>query len=593
MNELEKMETVEETITPVTQEIENNDSPRYHSMTKEELLTSIREVLDAGNLEAHKEVAAMKQAFFNLKTKENLEELKAYVDAGNQPETFSAMPDEIETEFKQLYAKFKDLRAAYLAAAEEEKKKNLEKKQEILSKMKEISGDIDKVNTRYNEFRQLQQDFRDIKEVPAQAENETWKSFQNISEEFYDHLKMNKELRDLDFKKNLEAKKALIASAQKLMEMADVVAASREMQALHEEWRALGPVAKELRDEIWEQFKEASTAVYKRSQEYFEKRKAEEQANEDAKTAICNEVEGIDITKLIKNSDWTAATEKVIELQKKWKELGFASRKANATLYTRFRKACDNFFESKAEYYKKSKDELASNLAKKTALCEKVEALKEGTDLKKAMDEVVKLQAEWKTIGGVPRKVSDEIWKRFTDGCNYFFDARKKQNRERRKEETDNLAAKRAVIESLKGLPKDGERSEVIGKVKELQAEWNAIGFVPFKVKDELYTEYRAVVDALYEAYNSRESRQRMSKFENRVNELKGDSGMMGRERDRLVRALEARRSELQTIENNMGFFNVKSSAGSSLLKDMEHKLNRLKNDIKEIEEKISLLDKE
>ncbi len=621
MNELEKVDSAaEETTTPVpvqpeasgenacaeesspaldiesvadSQEEEPKEGPRFHSMNKEELLAAIREVLDAGNMEAHREVSAMKQAFFNLKTRENLEELNAFIEEGNQPEAFSARPDEMEIEFKQLYAKFKEQRAAYLAEAEETRRRNLEKKQEIIEKMKEIAGDIDQVNARFSDFQQLQQDFKAVKEIPAQAEGDVWKSFQAVVEQFYDHLKMNKELRDLDFKKNLEAKRQLIEQARKLADMPDVIAAFRALQGLHDEWRDLGPVAKDLRESIWEEFKDASTVVNKRHQDYFEQRKASEQANEEAKTKICEELEAIDCAAMKSYADWNATTDRIIALQKEWKELGYASRKVNASLFSRFRKACDTFFDAKTEYFKKTKDELNANLEKKTRLCERAEALKETDDLKKAMDEVVKLQAEWKKIGGVPRKQSDAVWKRFTEACNYFFDERKKQNRERRREETDNLDAKRKVIEALSQLPKDGDRAEVIGRVKELQAEWNAIGFVPFKMKDKLYAEYREVVDALYNAYNTRESRQRMSNFENRVSELKGDDRMMGRERDRLVRALESRRSELHTIENNMGFFNVKSSAGNSLLKDMEHKLKRLREDIREIEEKIALLDTE
>jgi hypothetical protein len=611
MNEFEKVEPVEETTAPVpvantevvaaenvsveeSVEIEQTEeSPRYHAMSKDELLAAMKEIMDAGNMEAHREVTAMKQAFFNLKTRENLEELNAFVEAGNQPEAFSALPDEKENEFKQLYAKFKEQRAAYLEQAEETRRQNLAKKQEILDKMKAIADDIEQVNTHFQDFQTLQQEFKAIKDVPAQAETDIWKSFQTVVEQFYDHLKMNKELRDLDFKKNLEAKRSLIEQAKKLADVSDPIAAFRTLQGLHDEWRNLGPVAKELREEIWEEFKEASSVVNKRHQEYFEQRKASEQANEEAKTKICDELDTIDLATMKSFADWTTATDRIIELQKNWKELGFASRKANTALYTRFRSACDKFFEAKAEFFKKSKEELSSNLEKKTKLCERVEALKEETDLKKAMDEVVKLQGEWKKIGGVPRKVSDALWKRFTVACNYFFDERKKQNRERRREETDNLDAKRKVIEELKALPKDGDRAEVIGKVKELQNKWNEIGFVPFKMKDRLYADYREVVDALYNAYNTRESRQRMHNFENRVSELKGDDRMMGRERDRLVRALEGRRLDLKTIENNMGFFNVKSSAGSSLLKDMEHKIKRLKDDIKEIEDKIALLDKE
>ena len=564
---------------------------RFHEMTKEELLAQLKAILDENNMEAHKEVAALKQAFYNIRNKETLDELNAFVEAGNDPAVFSANPDEVENEFKTLFAQFKERRADYIAADEAMRKENLEKKQEIISKLNEIASDIDNVNVKFPEFQQLQQDFKAIKEIPAGAENDIWKQFQTVTEQFYDHLKMNKELRDLDFKKNLEAKKALIEEAKSLENMNDPVAAFRRLQTLHDEWRELGPVAKEIRETIWDEFREASTVVNRRHQEYFEQRKASEQANEEAKTAICEEIEAIDFSKFTKFSEWNDATNKVIELQKKWKEYGFASRKSNNALYARFREACDKFFNAKAEYFQHTKDEFAANLEKKTALCERAEALKDSEDLKKATDEIVKLQAEWKNIGTVPRKQSDAIWQRFQTACNYFFDERKKQNSARRKDENANLEAKRKVIEDLKALPLDGDRRETLGKVKELQAKWQEIGFVPFKMKDKLYAEYREICDALYGAYANRENRARMSKFNSRVSEMKDDSQKMNREREKLVHAYETRKSELQTIENNMGFFNVKSNAGSSIVKEMERKIKRLKDDMAQIEEKIAILD--
>lgn len=569
------------------------EGKRFHSMSKQELLDALKEILAADNMEAHREVTAIKQAFFNIKSRENLEELNAFIEAGNQPEAFSSTPDEVENEMKTLYSEFKERRAAFIAADEERRKENLAKKMEIIDKMKEIAGDIDNVNVKFPEFQQLQQDFKAIKDIPAPAETETWKTFQTVVEQFYDHLKMNKELRDLDFKKNLEAKRQLIESAKKLADAPDPVAAFRSLQGLHDEWRNLGPVAKDIRESLWEEFKEASTVVNKRHQEYFEKRKADEQANEEAKTALCEEVEAIDLTKINSFNAWGEATDKVIALQKKWRDYGFASKKANTALYARFRKDCDAFFEAKTAYFQKVRDELSANLEKKTSLCEKAEALKGTDDIRQATAEIVKLQAEWKKIGSVPRKQSDAIWQRFTQACNYFFDERKKQNKERRHEENENLEKKRAIIAKLNELPKDGDRSEVIGKVKELQAEWNEIGFVPFKLKDKVFAEYREVCDALYGAYNSRESRARMDNFHARVNSLKGDGQKIDRERDRLVRALDSRRNELQTIENNMGFFSVKSSQGNSMMKEMERKISRLKDDIKEIEQKIAVIDSE
>lgn len=619
MNELEKTVAGEETVTPAPevaetentcivesspaldiaqvaddhQEEEKTDGRRIHSMSKEELRDALKDIVDSDNMEAHKEVTAIKQAFFNLKSRENIELLDAYVEAGNDPATFSAQPDEVENELKSLYAEFKERRAAYLAAEEARRADNLEKKQEILTRMEEIAGDIDNVNTKFTEFQQLQVDFKEIKDVPATAETDIWKQFQNVVERFYDNLKINKELRDFDFKKNLEAKRALIDEAKKLESVSDPVAAFRSLQGLHDQWRAIGPVAKEIRDEIWDEFKDASTVINKRHQDYFEQRKASELANEEAKTKLCEEIETIKSDEIKTFADWNATTERIVELQKKWKEYGYASKKANTVLYNRFRKACDDFFAAKAAYFQRTKDELNSNLEKKTALCEKAESLKNSDDVKKATDEIVKLQTEWKSIGSVPRKHSDALWQRFTSACNYFFDERKRQNKERHREEQENLDRKRDIIARLSELPKDGDRREIMPKIKELQAEWQTVGFVPFKMKDKIFTEYRAVCDALYDAYNQREARQRMSNFQNRVSELKGDGNKINRERDRLIRVCESRRMELKTIENNMGFFSVKSSAGNSMLKDMENKVKRIKEDIKELEAKIALLDAE
>lgn len=565
----------------------------FHAMSKEELLDTLKKILEENNMAAHKEVASLKQAFFNIKSKENLDELNAFIEAGNDPAAFSSTPDELENEFKTLYAEFKERRQAFLQADEEMRQANLAKKLEIIEKMRAIACDIDTVNVKFSDFQQLQQDFKDIKEVPPTAETEIWKTFQTVSEEFYDHLKMNKELRDLDFKKNLEAKRKLIEAAQALKDENDVIAAFRKLQGLHDEWRNIGPVAKDIRESLWEEFKEASTVVNKRHQEYFERRKQEEQANEEAKTKICEEIEAIDLSKINSFSEWNAATDKIIALQKKWREYGYASKKSNTLLYTRFRKVCDDFFAAKTAYFTKTRQEFEENLAKKTALCERAEALKDLGDINKAAAEVVKLQAEWKEVGSVPRKQSDAIWQRFTTACNFFFNERKKQNKERRRDENANLEAKRAIIEKLRELPLDGDRSEVIGRTKELQAEWNEIGFVPFKLKDKVFAEYREVCDAIYNAYGNRARDERMNRFHNRVAEMGGDGQKTTRERDRVMRQLEARRNDLKTYENNLGFFNIKSSAGNSMLKDMEKRIERLKADIAELEEKVALLEKE
>lgn len=591
----ETISEMTDAVQPVEQPAEEaeGEEPQhnFHNMSKEELVAALREVLDNDKMESHRDVTAMKQAFFSLRSRERLTELNAYVDAGNDPAAFAAQPDPVENEFNELYAQFKERRQAYIAADDARRQVNLEKKLELLDKMNAIAGDIDTVNVKFQDFQQLQTEFRAIKDVPPTAETELWKNFQTVSEQFYDHLKMNKELRDLDFRKNLEAKRALLEEARKLAEVNDPVQAFRTLQGLHEEWRNIGPVAKDIRESLWEEFREASAVVNRRHQDYFEQRKASEQINEAAKEELCKLIEELNPAENTTFAQWNTMTDQIIELQKKWKEYGYASKKANTALYTRFRRACDNFFEAKTEFFRRTREGFSENLAKKIALCERAEALKDNPEVKNPTDEIVKLQAEWKTIGSVPRKQSDEIWVRFTAACNYFFDERKRQNRERRKDETSNLEAKRAIIVELKELPLDGDRREVIGKVKELQAKWNEIGFVPFKYKDSIFKEYREICDKLYNTYTERESNRRMGNWQDRLGRMRGDSKQVTSERDKLVRALEARKSELSTYENNMGFFNVKSSAGNSMVKEMERKIARLKDEIEEIRTKIRMVD--
>lgn len=580
------------------EEVESHESRRFHTMSKEELLNEVRAILAENRMEAHKEVAGMKQAFFNLKSKENLDALTAFVEAGNNPTEFTSEVDEVENEFKTLVSEFKEKRAAHLLAEEERRKANLEKKKEILARLEAITQEIDTVNVNFHEFKQLQAEFKEIKDIPATDETSIWKQFQVVVEQYYDHLKMNKELRDLDFRKNLEAKRALIEAAVKLQEMGDPIAAYRALKDLHDEWRNIGPVAKELRDSIWEEFKTASAVINRRHQDHFEQRKAEELANEEAKIRLCEDLEAINADEFTSSAAWTKATEEVISIQKQWREYGFASRKVNTVLYNRFREACDRFFANKTEYFQRTREELNTNLEKKKALCEKAEAMKakaengEG-DARKDLPEIQKLQEEWKKIGSVPRKVSDSLWARFQGACNYFFELRKKENGERRQAENAALARKKEIIEALKALPKDGDSKEVIAEVKKLQADWNQAGFVPFKLKDKIYAEYREICDELYGAYETRNSRKRMNNFQERISNLKEEGQGLHRERERLVRAMDARKAELKTIENNMGFFNVKSSAGNSMLKDMERKIKRLKDDIKEIQDKIKMLDNE
>lgn len=563
----------------------------YAEKTKEELIEALKNIIAEDKMESHKDVSVIKQCFYVLHNKEVASQLEKFVDEGNAPETFSAVPDESEIEMKELLSEFREKRNAYLEEKEQVKKNNLDEKNRVISELKALAEDIDNINLHFQKFQQLQQDFKNIGEVPAGAENDLWKSYQTAVEQFYDRLKMNKELRDLDFKKNYEVKSSLIEKAKELADYQDPVDAFRVLQTLHSQWRETGPVARDLREEMWTQFKEASTVVNKRHQDFFQSRKENEAANEAAKTALCEKAEAIDKENLKTFNDWDAATKDILGLQQEWKNLGFASKKMNNLLFARFRKACDEFFTAKAEHFKKTKEEFKENLLKKTELCEKAEALLEKATEKTAFDEMQQLQKEWRTVGVVRRKQGDEIWKRFCTAVDAFYDARKKLFSGKREEENENLAVKKEIIEALKAIPEDSERKEVIGEIRDLQEKWQSTGHVPFKVKDEINSEYRAQLDRLFGAFDLQDNRQRIQRYQKNVKNLEGDEGKINKEREKLLRAIENREAELKTIENNLGFFNVKSSAGNSMLKEFERKIQKLKEEISQIQEKISILD--
>lgn len=562
----------------------------YHSFSKEQLVDALRQIVEANDASAHKKVAAIKQAFYQLRNREIEAEMDEHVENGNPPENFTASVDEAEVNIKELLGQFRELRSQYLSAEEVRRQENLELKRKIIEQLRQLADDIDNINLHFPKFQQLQTEFKAITEIPAGDVADTWKSYQLAVEQFYDRLKMNKELRDLDFRKNLEYKRTLIEQAKALESEPDPVAAFRKLQDLHEKWRETGPVAKEIRESIWDEFKAASTVINKRHQEFFEARKAAETANEEVKTKLCEELESIDMDALTSFKEWDKETQHVLDLQAQWKKLGFASRKVNTQLFNRFRKVCDEFFQRKGAYYKTVKDEYATNMAKKVALCEQAEALREnGEDYKKALEKIGRLQEEWRKVGPVQRKNSDAIWQRFNEACNYFYQQRKNATAAVRQEENANLAAKRAIIAALKALDsEDGERNQTIGQVRELQRQWNQTGHVPFRQKDSLYAEYRQACDALYSKFDIRHQQARMLNFEEQLADIDSDKGKLMHERERLSRAYEAKKAELSTAENNMGFFNVKSSAGNSLIRDMERRIKRLREDLELIAQKIS-----
>lgn len=572
--------------------VEPEEAGRIHLLTKEELLEAMRTIVAEKQVQAHKKVTAIKQAYYMLHNREMEAQLEAYVQANGSPEGFVSEPDAMEGELKELFASFREMRTEFQSLEDERRKENLDLKMRIIDQLRSIAEDIDNINRHYSLFQDLQVQFKAINDIPDGEVANVWKTYQLVVESFYDHLKMNKDLRDLDFKKNLEVKRGLIEDAKALETLADPVDAFRRLQTLHDKWRETGPVAKEMREPLWEEFKTASTAINRRHQEYFEARKASEQANEAAKKELCEKIESIDIDKIKTFSEWDRYTAEIIDMQAQWKKIGFASRKSNNTLFTRFRAACDKFFQTKAEYYRTTKENYSRNLALKTALCEKAEALAEMTDERKAMEEVNKLQAEWRTVGTVARKHSDAIWERFTQACNVLYARRKARNTAQKQEENANLAAKRAIVEALRAINLDTEeREEAIRKVKELQNQWNCIGHVPYGRKEALIAEYRAEADRLYEGLNMRRRKADMNRYAQNLSQMANDESKLTSERQRLQRALDNKRSELQTAENNMGFFAVKSSQGSSMIREMEKRIDRLRADIEEISAKIAAVD--
>ena len=559
--------------------------------SKEELVAALAALIEKPVDEIRDEVNAIKNQFYALRKAEQEIELAEFVDKGNEPAAFAAKPDAEEEKLKDLLNEYKEKKAAQLAAIEAERVANLERKRAILVELSEIAKDVDNVNKFYAKFQQLQQTFKEVGSVPAADDKALWKEFQTVTEQFYDSLKINKQLRDLDFKKNLESKEYLCKEAEALADENDIIVAFKKLQELHDKWREIGPVVKELREDLWKRFKEASSAVNKRHQAFFENRKEKEKENEVAKTAICEEAEAIVLAELTTYAKWNDATKQIILMQERWKTLGFASKKVNNELFARFRKTCDEFFAAKAEFFKRMKDESAENLAKKHRLCERAEALKDSTDWKKTADELTAIQKEWKTIGPVPKKSGDAVWKRFIAACDYFFENKNKNTTNVHQEEHANLKAKKAIVEKIKTIDESLSKDEIKNLLKTLVADYQQIGHVPYKEKDKIYEEYRAALNEAYEKFDIKETRARFESFANSVESMSSDKNKLFKERDRLVRIYEAKKNELKTYENNLGFFNVSSKAGGSVLKEMERRIAKAKEDLISLEKKIDLID--
>lgn len=583
-------------VAPVESEtLEETSATQEEPVRMDDVMNRLRELAASdGEIITTDEIGRLKQQFYSLVNESMAVQRDEFIAAGNDPEAFNPVPVAEEPEFKDLMAKVKEVKALYRERVEAEQLRNLERKNAIISELMSMADDTDNVNRHYPRAKELQVEFKEIGEVPQQNTTQIWKSFQEAVEHFYDQWKVNKELRDYDFKKNLSEKQLLIDEAKALTTEEDVVIAFRRLQELHEKWRETGPVAKEIREEIWQEFKDASAEINKRYQAFFEERKQREQANEAAKTTLCERIEAITPDTLTSYSAWNKATETIMEAQKEWKTLGYASRKANNQLFSRFRATCDAFFAAKGEFFKTMKNNLAENLAAKTKLCEQAEALAASTEWRKTSDELVELQKKWRSIGAVPKKHSDQIWQRFMTACNTFFDNKKHATTDVRRTEQANLKVKKSIVAELTALNAPDaaiDRAEAIEKINALRARWQETGHVPFKEKDKLHDTYREVVRQLFDKYDVHEKRQRMDSFQSSIDAISSDRAKLLRERDRMMRAYESRKSELATYENNLSFLSARSRSGASMLGEIERNIERLKNSLKELEEKIQLID--
>ena len=605
----EELKQAEETVETTTQEelkateetaVENDQAAvepeqqiRKNYATKQEVLQRMKEIAQGSDTPAKAEVDLLKTVFYKLHFAEREAAQREYLEAGGDPDKYQVMPDEDEEAFKQEMSIIKEKRQKAFLEQEQEKQENLEKKLAIIEKIKAMATSPEEAGKSYSDFKALQQEWKEIKTVPADKANELWRNYQLYVEQFYDLLKLNIEAREYDFKKNLEIKTRLCEAAEKLADEPDVISAFHQLQELHQQYREAGPVAKDLREQVWARFKEASTVINKRHQQHFEQLRAKEEENLQRKTELCEKVEAIAAEEKKGSADWEKQTKQIIELQQEWKTIGFAPQKMNVKIFERFRAACDDFFSRKGEFFKDLKSKFAENAEKKRALVEQAQALKDSTEWKKTSDKLIALQKEWKTIGMVPKKLGDQLWNDFLGACNHFFEARNAANAGTRNEEKDNLEKKRSIIAKLKELAEE-KTEDIQEKVHELVEEYNKTGHVPFKEKDKLYKEYHEITDKLYKEFHISAARRRLDSFKSNLKSMaERGATALDSERSRLMRRYEQLRQEINTYENNLGFLNASSKKGNSLIDEMNRKVEKLKDDLKLTRDKIKAIDAE
>lgn len=581
------VDSIPEASVPTPEDSENA-TVYVPKQTQEEVIKRLSEINEDACNADKQEIDILKQTFYKLHKADQEAAKKKFVEEGGNPNDFVPSPDPFEESFKEVMNSIKEKRSVMAAELEQQKETNLLRKMDILNKMKALTETTEDTGKIYNEFKQLQQEFNDIKLVPAGKVNELWKTYQTYTEKFYDIVKLNNEFREYDFKKNLEQKTHLCEAAEKLAEEPDVISAFHQLQKPHQEFRSIGPVAKDLRESIWARFKAASTAVNRRHQQHFEMLKEKEQQNLDQKTVICEIAEAMEYDTFKTFADWEDKTQEILALQAKWKTIGYAPQKMNVKIFERFRAACDEFFRRKAAFFKSIKESMAENLEKKKALCEKAESLKDSTDWKTTSEILTQLQKEWKTIGPVAKKHSDAVWKRFIEACDYFFAQKNKATNSQRSVELENMAKKEEIIKKLAALDASGTTDDSTAQqTKDLMKEWNTVGHVPFKEKDRLYNEFHGLIDKLFDKLNLSASEKKLNNFKSGLS--KGDN--LYRDREKLVRTYEGLKNDIKTYENNLGFLNSSSKKGNSLVTEINRKIERLKGDMELVLKKIAAID--
>jgi hypothetical protein len=582
-----------------TDDDDENQEPKvqtanYADLSEVELINALKEILEKGDFENAKDDIDAIKIYFYRKHRAKVEtERKLFVEAGGKPEEFQPEEDPYEADLRNLLKQYQDLRIEHNRRLDEEKEINLEKKYEIIEEIKALINNKESINKTFHEFRDLQNRWREIGPVPQTKLKDLWDTYHHHVENFYDYIKINKELRDMDLKKNLETKIEICEKTEELLVEPSIIKAFNILQKYHEQWREVGPVPRDKKDELWERFKAATSIINKKHQDYFEGRKSEQKKNLDAKIALCEKVEEIANSEIESHREWDDKSKELIELQKLWRTIGFAPKKDNNRIYERFRLASDKFFDRKREFYNQNKEEQQNNLQLKTDLCIQAEALKDSTDWKKTADEFIEIQKNWKQIGPVPRKYSDAIWKRFRAACDYFFENKSKHFSSVDSEQVENLKRKKELLEEVRNFSLTGDDGADLDNLKDFQRRFTEIGHVPYKEKDNIQNEFRDLINKHFDALRIDEKRRNLMKFKSKVVNSTGTpkgQNKMRFEREKYMNKLKQMENDLALLDNNVGFFaNTKNA--EALIEDVNQKISVTKEKIELLKEKIRIMD--